>query len=102
MLQSPVSFRYAETLQRVAEAALQVLVERLLGAGLIVVLHRLIQDAPVASLLQIRRDAHDEPVRIVVEIAADVVVALLRKRLVLVISAATGKLCPPSVVPVQP
>jgi hypothetical protein len=81
-----------EPLQRVAEAALQVLVERLLGAGLVVVGHRLVEDAPVAGLLEIGGDADDEPVRIVVEAAADVVVAALGERLVLVIGAAGRQL----------
>ena len=81
-----------QPVQRVTEAAPQVLVERLLRAGLVVVLHRLVQNAPVAGLFQIRGDANDQPVRIVVEIASHIVVALLGQRLVLVIGAAAGKL----------
>ena len=81
-----------EAVERVVEAALQVLVERLLGAGLVVVGDRLVEDRPVAGLLEVGRDADDQPVRIVVETAADVVVAALGERLVLVISAAGGQL----------
>ena len=81
-----------KAVERVLEAALQVLVERLLGARLIVVRHRLVEDAPVARLLEIGRHADDQPVRIVVEVAANVVVAALGERLVLVIRAAGRQL----------
>jgi hypothetical protein len=81
-----------KALQGVVEAALQVLVERHFRARLVVVGHRLVEDAPVAGLFEIGRDADDEPVGIVVEAAADVVVAALGERLVLVIGAAGGQL----------
>ena len=74
----------AEAFQGVIEAAAQVLVERLLGAGFVLEGHRLVQDAPVAGFLEVGRDAQDEPVRIVVEAAADVVVPALGERLILV------------------
>ena len=80
----------SQAVERVLEAALQVLVERLLGARLIVVGHRLVENAPVAGLLDIGGNADDQPVRIVVEVAANVVVAALGERLVLVIGA-TGR-----------
>ena len=82
----------AETLERVMEAALEMLVERRFGAGYVVVGHRLVEDAPVAGFLNIGANADDQPVGIVVEAAADVVVAALGERLVLVISATGGKL----------
>ena len=78
----------AEAFERVIEAAAQVFVERLLGAGLVLELHRLVEDAPVAGFLEVGRDAEDEPVRVVVEAAADVVVAALGERLILVERAA--------------
>ena len=79
-------------LQRVAEAAMQMLVERLLGAGLVVVGRLLVENAPIAGLLQIGRHAEDEPMRIVVESATNIVIPALRQRLVLVISAAAIEL----------
>ena len=78
--------------QRVAEASLQVFIERLLRAGLVVILDRLVENAPVARLLQIRRHAHDQPERIVVESAANVVVAPLGQRLILVVRPAGWQL----------
>src|SRR5208282_4870025 len=50
----------SKTLQRVTEAALQMLVERRLGAGRIVIGYPLIQDAPIAGLLQIGGDADNQ------------------------------------------
>ena len=78
----------AEAFERVIEAAAQVFVKRLLGAGLVLELHRLVEDAPVAGFLEVSRDAEDEPVRVVVETAADVVVAAFGERLILVERAA--------------
>ena len=82
----------SKPIQCIGKAALQVVVERRLGARLVVVRHRLVQDAPVAGLLQIRGDAHDEPERIVVETATDVVVAPFGQRLILVVRAAGRQL----------
>jgi len=55
-------------------------------------LNGLVEDAPVAGLFEIGADADDQPVRIVVESAANVVVAALGERLVLVIRAARRQL----------
>src|SRR5208283_1351971 len=79
-----------ETIERVAKTALQMLVERRFGAGCIVIGHWLIQDAPVSSLFDIGADSDNEPVRIIVKAAADIVIAALGERLILVISAAGG------------
>ena len=68
------------------------LVQRLLGTRLVVVRHWLVEDAPVARLFEIGGNADNQPVRIVVEVAADVVVAALGERLVLVIRAAGSEL----------
>ncbi len=81
-----------KAIERVLETALQVFVERLLGARLIVVGNGLVEDAPIARFLDIGGDADDQPVRIVVEVAADVVVAALGERLILVIGAAGWQL----------
>ena len=78
----------AEAFERVIETAAQVLVERLFGAGFVFELHRFVEDAPVAGFLEVGGDAEDEPVRIVVEAAADVVVAAFGERLILVERAA--------------
>ena len=59
-----------QPVERVLDAALQVLVERLLGAGLVVVGHRLVQDAPVARLFEVGRHRQHQPQRVVVEVAA--------------------------------
>ena len=82
----------AETVERVLDAPLKVLVERRLGTRLVVIRHRLGQDRPVAGFLQIRGHAQDQPEGIVVEVAADRVVAALGERLVLVVRAARGQL----------
>ena len=63
-----------------------------LGAGLVVVRHRLVEDARVAGLLDVGGHAQDQPQRVVVEAGADVVVAALGERLVLVVGAAVGEL----------
>ena len=53
----------SKPVESVAEAALQVLIERRFGAGFVVVRNGLVENAPVASLLQIGSDAHDQPMR---------------------------------------
>ena len=58
----------AEAFERVIETAAQMFVKRLLGAGFVLELHRLVENAPVAGLLEVSGDAEDEPVRVVVEI----------------------------------
>ena len=81
-----------EPLQRVAQAALQVIVERLLGARPVLVDHRLVQDRRIARFLEVRGHAQDQPQRVVVEAAADRIVAALGQRLVLVERAAALEL----------
>src|ERR1035437_7227970 len=81
-----------ETIERVAEAALQMLVERRFGAGRIVIGHTLIQDAPISSLFDIGVYSDNEPVGIIVKAAADIVIAAPGERLILVIRAARGQL----------
>ena len=78
--------------ERVLEATLQVLIQRLFRSRRIIVGNRSIEDAPIARLLQVCRDAKDQPVRVIIEITAHVVVAALRKWLVLVVRAATRQL----------
>ena len=68
------------------------LVQRRLGARRVVVRDLLIEDRPVAGLLEVRGHRQDQPGRVVVEVAADVVVAALGERLVLVIGAAGRQL----------
>ncbi len=77
----------SQPIQGVAQTPLEVLVKGLLAAGPVLIDHRFVQDAPVAGLLQVGSHAQDQPQRVVVEIAADVVVAALGERLVLVIGA---------------
>jgi hypothetical protein len=72
----------AEPVERILDRAAQVLVEGRLGARLVVEHDRLFEDREVAGLLEIGGNADDQPVRIVVEVAADVVVTLLGQRLV--------------------
>ncbi len=81
-----------QAVYRVLEAALQVLVERLLGAWFIVVGNRFVEDAPIARFLDIGGHADDQPVRIVVEVAANVIVPALGERLILMIGAAGWQL----------
>ena len=84
---------WAEVLDDVVHGHLQVLEERHLGAGLVVEGNHLVKDREVARLLDIRHGAEDEPAGVVVESAADVIVAALGQRLVLVVAAAVGELC---------
>ena len=59
--------------------------------GLVVEGHLLVEDREVAGLLDVGGGARDQPQRVVVEAAADVVVAALGERLVLVVGAAVGR-----------
>src|SRR5450759_1896006 len=82
----------AQPVLRLTKRALKVLVQRRLGAGLVVVGDLLVEDRAVTGLFQIGRDAEYKPGWIVVEARADVVVATLGHRLVLVVGADRGKL----------
>jgi hypothetical protein len=81
-----------DAVQGVPDGALEMLVERRLGARLVVVRDRLVEDRGVPRFLEVCGHAKDQPGRVVVEAAADVVVAALGQRLVLVISAAARQL----------
>ena len=74
------------------ERPLEVLVQRRLRPGLVVVRGRLVEDLPVAGLLHVGRDREDQPERVVVEPRSDRVVPSLRERLVLVVGAARRQL----------
>jgi hypothetical protein len=61
--------------------------------GLVIVEgHRLVEDRPVAGLLEVAGDTEDEPQRVVVEAGPDVVVPPLGQGLVLVVRRAVGEL----------
>ena len=79
-------------LQRVLDAPLQVLVQRGLGAGHVVVGDELLEDALVARLLEVRPHREHEPERVVVEAGPHGVVAAFGQRLVLVVGAAGREL----------
>ena len=81
-----------EPVEREVDAPPEVVVERRLRALGVVPRHGLVEDREVAGLLDVGRDREHEPRRVVVEPGADVVVAALRERLVLVIGAAVGEL----------
>ena len=81
-----------EPLERVAQGALQVLVQGTLRARLVVVRDRLVEDPAIARLLDVGGDSEDQPQRVVVEPGADGVVAALGQRLVLVVGAAGREL----------
>ena len=70
----------------------QVLEERDLAARLIIPRHKFVEDAEVASLLYISNSSEDEPHRVVVETATDVVVSSFCERLILMIAATIGEL----------
>jgi len=82
----------ADALERIGQAALQMFVKRGFTAGLIVIRDHLVKNRPVAGLLEISAGAEDQPEGIVIEIAADVVVAAFGQRLVLMIGAPAGQL----------
>ena len=82
-----------QPVERVAGRPLQVLEQRRLAPGPVVVGYGLVEDRPVTGLLDVRAYREHEPERVVVEAAADRVVAALRQRLVLVVRGAIGQLC---------
>ena len=82
----------AEALERVVDRAPEVVGERSLAAGLVVVRDRLVEDREVAGLLEVGRDGEHEPGRVVVEARPDRIVAALGQRLVLVVGAAGRQL----------
>ena len=76
----------------ITEAAAQVLEQGPGQRRIVVKVHALIENAPVARLTQIGVNAGDQPQRIVVEAAAHGEVALFGQGLILVIGAAVGEL----------
>ncbi len=66
--------------------------QRRLIVRIVVERHLLVEDRKIAGLFDVCGYAQDQPQRVVVEAAADVVVTALRQRLVLVVSAAVGEL----------
>ena len=74
------------------EADAEVLHQRDLAALLVVERNHLLENREIARLLEVRDRAEDEPHRIVIETATDVVVAALGERLVLMVAAAVREL----------
>ena len=74
------------------ETDAQVLHQAYLCTGFVVPRHHLVQDRIVACLTDISCRTEYEPHRVVVESAADVVVAALGERLVLMVASAVGEL----------
>ena len=83
----------AQAVERVLDRALKVLVQWLLGTGLVVVRDELVENARVSGFLEVRRHAQDQPGRVVVEAGSNLVIATLGQWLVLVVCAARWKLC---------
>ena len=81
-----------EVVHHMVEGNAQVLHERHLGTRLVVEGHGLVEDGEVAGLLDVGHGAEDEPARVIVEAAANVVVAALGQWLVLVVAAAIREL----------
>ena len=81
-----------EVVDDVIHRDLQVLEEGDLRTGLVVEGHHLVEDREVARLLDIGHGAEDEPAGVVVEAAADIIVAALGEGLVLVVTATVGEL----------
>ena len=77
---------------QVAEAAAQMLKQRLCKAVVVVKVHRLVQNRVVTRFAQVGVHGGNQPQRVIVEAGADIHVALFRQRLVLVVGAAIGEL----------
>ena len=71
----------------------EMLVQRGDRLRLVAVRRPFLEDLPVSGLLEVRRRREDQPQRIVVEPASDLVVAPSGQRLILVIGAARDELC---------
>ena len=82
----------AEVRFREVEAPAQMLHERLGQVRIIVKIHLLIQNAPVAGFAEIGVRAGDQPQRVVVEAAADREIPFLGQGLILMIGAAVREL----------
>ncbi len=66
--------------------------QRAFAAFLILILHRFLENAPIARFLNIRRHAQDQPQRVVIKAGTDVIIAAAGQGLVLVKSAAALQL----------
>ena len=83
----------ALVVHHVVERCLQMLEQRARIVGVGVVGRFLVQDSEIACLFDIGRRTRDQPEGIVVEAAADRVIAFFGQRLVLVVTAAVPELC---------
>src|SRR3954467_9629345 len=77
----------------ISETPLEVLVERRFRSCFVIVGNELIENAPVARLLDVSCDANNQPMRIVIKSAANIIVPPLGERLVLVVRTAGRQLC---------
>ena len=77
---------------QIAEAAAQMLQQRLGKAVIVVKIDLLVQNGVVTRFAQIGVHGGDQPQRVIVEAGANVHIALFRQRLVLVVGAAVGEL----------
>ena len=66
--------------------------KRDLGAGLVVKRNRFVKNGKIPGLLQVGNSSENQPERIIIEAASDVVVTALCQRLVLVVAAAVREL----------
>ena len=82
----------AEAVQGVLQAALEMIVERFFAAVFVVEGDRFIEDGKIPGFLEVRGYPQHQPERVVVEVAADFVVAALGKGLELVEGSAGFKL----------
>ena len=83
----------ANVFYHVEEALLQVIHHGLCLGLVVVIRYHSVQDGVVAGFLDVCSHRQDHPQRIVGEVAADLVVALLGQRLILVIASAVFQLC---------
>ena len=81
-----------EVLDDVVHRHLQVLKQCHLRTRLVVERYHLVENREVARLLDIRHCSEDEPAGVVVETAADVIIATLGERLVLMVAATVREL----------
>ena len=81
-----------EIVQNVVERNGKMMHQSLLASRLVVERHHLIQDAEVTCLAQIGHGSEDEPERVVIESASDIIVAPLCQRLVLMVAATVREL----------
>ena len=83
----------SQVINDVIEGYVEMLEHRVLAFRIVIERNVCIEDRPVACLLDVSRNGEDHPERVVGEVAADVCVTLLCKRLILVIASAVAELC---------